>query len=344
MARMESELNGPADLPASNAALCQADRRRAGGRGGQRCPVCGNAGWLDHAGGDECTHCRLIVGRDADLRRVAVEIERRLAAGLVDFERDPASDWMLDPAGLRNVAWRFGFTVEPIAGQDGFPAGDRPARAIARPARRRRHAITLGIMTHEADFDATTALLRAVGRHFAAIVLVIDGANVLAGSIISEMPDARIAFHPLDGDFAAQRNRIQDMAGSGWVLQLDTDERPDALLLDSLGWLVAAADRDGLRSLGLARRNIVDGAPSALFPDIQYRLNQASVRFAGTVHERPVTKFEATSLALSGALEHRLDRARVRARTRIYEAMSVGAGRPEDEDLLLKPFDPIAVR
>ena len=71
---------------------------------------------------------------------------------------------------------------------------------------------------------------------------------------------------------------------------------------------------------------------------------RSDIRFAGRVHERPVVPFVESSLALAGALEHRLDGERVRERTRIYEAMSAGAGRPEDEALLLAPFDPIAVR
>ena len=115
-------------------------------------------------------------------------------------------------------------------------------------------------------------------------------------------------------------------------------------MINSLGWLVAAADRDGLCSLGLPRRNLVDGVQSASYPDIQYRLNRNEIRFAGRVHERPVVRFAESSLALAGALDHRLDGARVRERTRLYEAMSTGAGRPEDEALLLVPFDAVAVR
>lgn len=318
--------------------------RAASARGGKRCPVCGNAGWLPTAAHDDaCTHCRLIVTRAADLRRVVADIAQRLASGTVDLLQDPADDWTLDPAGLRNVAWRFGYTVAPVAGGDHrFPPDGSPARAVVRAAVRQPHAITLGMMIRASEIDATAALLGEIGAAFANIVLLVDGTDAAAAR--AAVPRAVVAAHPLAGHFAAQRNRVQDMAGSGWVLQLDADERPDATLRDSLGWLVAAADRDGLRSLGVARRNLVDGAVSALFPDIQYRLNHAAIRFAGTVHERPTTVFAETSLALAGALEHRLDGARVRARTQVYEAMSSGAGRPEDEVLLLKPFDPIAVR
>lgn len=307
-------------------------------RTGQRCPICGNAGWINRQDRDECTHCRLIVRVDADLKLVAGEIERQLAAGVVALKSDPAADWTLDWAGLRNVAWHYGYVVTPRDEQASS------ALASVSPARSKPHAISLAIMTREADVAATIDLLHTLGKRFARAFVIVDGSRDAASSIMAAVLETVAIAHPLAGDFAAQRNRLQTLASTGWVLQLDTDERPDARLLDSLGWLTAEADREGLRSLGLARRNIVDGKQSALYPDIQYRLNRAEIRFAGAVHERPVTKFEETSLALAGALDHYLDDNRVRRRTRLYETMSAGAGRPEDEALLLEPFDKIAVR
>ena len=182
----------------------------------------------------------------------------------------------------------------------------------------------------------------ALSAYFARILILLDGA--------AADPDvfgaATVAEHPLDADYAAQRNRLQVMAGAGWVLQIDTDEMPSAELCAALGWLTAAADGDGLRSLGLPRRNLVDGVLSALYPDIQYRLNRADIRFAGVVHERPVVPFAATSLALVGAIEHLLSAARVRARTSQYGGMAADGGRPQDEAALLRPYDgrPIAAR
>lgn len=312
-----------------------------------RCSICGNWDWLGRGDWSECSHCRLLVRDVSEVGIVARDIVTRLESGVVDLERDPAERWTLDPAGLRNAAWRFGFEVEPIAvtGDDvRFPPDYRPARARSTPAATVPHAIGLGIMARPADADDIVEIATQYRTAFARIVILLDGSADEAGELAARVPWTEVAHHPLAGDFAAQRNRLQDAMRTRWVLQIDTDERPDTALLDALGWLVAAANRDGLRSLGLPRRNLVDGVQSASYPDIQYRLNRSDIRFVGRVHERPVVPFVESSLALAGALEHRLDGERVRERTRIYEAMSIGAGRPEDEALLLAPFDPIAVR
>ncbi|BCA61027.1 hypothetical protein HMP09_0261 [Sphingomonas sp. HMP9] len=282
-----------------------------------------------------------------DVGAVARDIVARLDGGTVDLVRDPADRWTLDAAGLRNAAWRFGFEVEPIVVAPDtvrFPPDDRPARARATPATSVPHEIGLGMMARPADADDIVSIATDFRDDFTRIVVLLDGTSDDAGALAERLPWIEVAHHPLAGDFAAQRNRLQDMMQTRWVLQIDTDERPDAALLDALGWLVAAADCDGLRSLGLPRRNLVDGVQSASYPDIQYRLNRSDIRFAGRVHERPVVPFLESSLALAGALEHRLDGERVRERTRIYEVMSTGAGRPEDETLLLAAFDPAAVR
>lgn len=282
-----------------------------------------------------------------ELGEVSRDIVARLESGIVDLKLDPAERWTLDPAGLRNAAWRFGFEVAPIAHVEGdarFPPDYSPARAHPIRAKTEPHKIGLGIMARAADAADIVEIAKAYRDAFARIVVLLDGTADEVGGLAARLPWIGVAHHSLAGDFAAQRNRLQDMMHTRWVLQIDTDERPDAALLAALGWLVAAADRDGLRSLGLPRRNLVDGVQSASYPDIQYRLNRSDIRFAGRVHERPVVPFVETSLALAGALEHRLDGERVRERTRIYEAMSTGAGRPEDETLLLAPFDPVAVR
>jgi hypothetical protein len=303
-----------------------------------RCPICGNWDWLARDW-PECSHCRLIVRDLGDLSGVARDVEAQLASGSFDLAGDPPAGWTLDGAGLRNAAWRYGYTVSP-----GLMPDERPAVAITRRAEAVAHAVGLAVMARPADVEDVVDLATTLRDRFARITILIDGTAAELAAIVTRVPWVAGHAHPLDGDFASQRNRLQDLAGTRWVLQLDADERPDAALLDALGWLVASADRDGLRALGLPRRNMVDGAQSALYPDIQYRLTRSDIRFDGRVHERPVVPFAESSLALYGAILHRLDGARVRARTRIYEAMSAGAGRPEDETLLLEPFDPIAVR
>lgn len=279
---------------------------------GPRCPICGNVNWHDRTL-PECTHCGLAVedlAFDAD----------RLRAAIADSLRSgtPERGFALSAHARRNAAWALGLV-------DGQPATPRP------------HDVTLGMIARASEADGIVAMLNRLRSDFPRAIVLVDGTPDEAAALAVRVPWAAVVAHPLNGDFAAQRNRVQALA-SGWVLQLDTDELPDAALLAALGWLTQAADRDGLQSLGLPRRNLVDGVPSALWPDIQYRLNHATIRLAGTVHERPVVPFERTSLALVGAIDHYLSRSRVVERSRVYEAMSIGAGRPGDEAALLRPF------
>ena len=280
---------------------------------GPRCPICGNDRWHDRAM-PECNHCGLAV---ANLAFQAPGVRDAIRASLADGA--PDRGFALAPHARRNAAWALGF----VADGDGWPV------ATSVP-----HAVTLGMIARASEAEAVAALLDDLRPHFAGAIVLVDGD---AAPLAARLPWAQVAAHPLDGDFAAQRNRVQALA-TGWVLQLDSDERPDAALVTALGWLVRAADRDGLRALGLPRRNLVDGVASALWPDIQYRLTHADIRYAGTVHERPVVPFEQTALALAGAIDHHLSRTRVVERSRIYETMSSGAGRPGDEAALLRPF------
>lgn len=277
-----------------------------------RCPICGNANWHDRPM-PECTHCGLAV---TDLAFAAEQLRQAIA----DHLRHATSErgFHLSPHARRNAAWALGLV-------DGRPAARRP------------HAVTLGMIARASEGAQVAALLTDLAPHFPDRIVLLDGSEAEATALAEAAPGTTVHAHPLNGDFAAQRNRVQALA-TGWVLQLDSDETPDAALLGTLGWLTAAADRDGLQSLGLPRRNLVDGVQSALWPDIQYRLNHATIRFAGIVHERPVVPFERTSLALAGAIDHHLARARVIERSKVYEAMSTGAGRPGDEAALLRPF------
>ncbi|MGN5375657.1 hypothetical protein [Sphingomonas hankookensis] len=280
---------------------------------GPRCPICGNDRWHDRAM-PECNHCGLAV---AGLGFDAAAVRDAIRASLTG--RAPDRGFALAPHARRNAAWALGFVAE----DDGW--------RVATPM---PHAVTLGMIARAGEADVVAALLDALRPQVADAIVLVDGD---AAPLAARVPWARVGSHPLAGDFAAQRNRVQAMA-TGWVLQLDSDERPDAALLAALGWLTRAAEREGLRSLGIPRRNLVDGVPSALWPDIQYRLNRADVRYAGTVHERPAVPFDATALALAGAIDHYLTRSRVIERSRVYEAMSAGAGRPGDEAALLRPF------
>lgn len=287
---------------------------------GPRCPICGNDRWHDRVP-TECTHCGLCLDH---LSFDPATLRQQIADAFANGTAAQGGHWTLPGPARRNAGWALGFVAVGNRWQAATPVD---------------HKIILGIIARGAEADRVAGMVAGSTETFARAVVILDGDSATAAALSARCPAASVVAHPLAGDFAAQRNRIQGMADDDWVLQLDTDEWPDAALLAALGWLTRAASHDGVRSLGLPRRNLVDGVQSALWPDIQYRLNRGTVRFAGRVHERPDLPFAQTSLALAGAIEHRLDRAWVVERSKRYEAMSSGAGRPSDEAALLRPFN-----
>jgi hypothetical protein len=174
-------------------------------------------------------------------------------------------------------------------------------------------------------------------------VILIDGPALAAERVTVAGFAAgavRVAARPLNGDFAAQRNALQGLARHGWMLQLDADEALSPATGRLLPALAALAEADGVVSIGLNRSNRVDGVLSDVFPDVQYRLNRTSLLYAGRVHERPVLDrgWPGSLIALHGCIEHRLSSAHVRARSRRYETLDPGRGRPEEEAALLRPY------
>ncbi|MBE7210254.1 MAG: hypothetical protein INR65_04480 [Gluconacetobacter diazotrophicus] len=297
-----------------------------------RCPLCGNPDFHRRDGGRECTHCGLPVPDGRDAEAVLDELRAALAAGEVRV----GHGWRA--GSLRDAAWSLGFTL-----RFDDPARVARAEAVVEAA---PGGIVVAVMTRLDQLGGALEMLRqAHGFRGAAVLLDAAGGepdgNPSPGLWGVPVP-IRVAAHPLGTDYAAQRNRLQVLAersfGEGWVLQLDSDERMTPGMLRSLGWLAADAERHGLLSLGLPRRNLVEGELSALFPDIQYRLNRSGVRFNNAVHERPVVPFEQTALALCAPIEHLLFRRRVLERTIQYEGIEPGQGRPQDEAALSAPF------
>ncbi len=286
------------------------------------CLVCGNTRRHVSPAFRECTHCGLQVAVEAATQEVERDILERLHSGAIDWSG--GTGWGATPAALRNITWRFGFLIERVG--DGW---------ATRPAIPMPHDVTLGIIARSEDAEAAFDLARRQASHFADCCIVFDADSV---PLIGGSSGIHVAAHPLGGDFAGQRNRLQAMARGRWMLQIDTDESIDDALIAALGWVTAAAERAGIHSLGLPRKTWVDGRLSALYPDIQYRLNRAFVRYTGLVHERPGCDPDATSLALVGHILHRMSAGRARSRSILYEGMAAGAGRPEDEAALLRPM------
>ncbi|MBP0614424.1 hypothetical protein J6595_02320 [Jiella sp. KSK16Y-1] len=200
--------------------------------------------------------------------------------------------------------------------------------------------VSLVILCRPVDLQDLAPRLPALERSFDDIVLMLDA------TIAPETPplggNVRLIARPLEGDFAAQRNGGQAAMTCGWGLQLDADESLDESTMDDLGRVCALAETAGALSIGLLRRNLVDGVLADLHPDVQYRLNHRSVRFEGKVHERPALPrgWRDGFIAPNLAIDHHLTRAHVETRSARYDALLPGKGRVFERDALLTPYRP----
>lgn len=115
--------------------------------------------------------------------------------------------------------------------------------------------------------------------------------------------------HPLQNDFAAQRNRMLAACRGDWVLYLDGDERLDPALAALLPALTA---QEHCAAFAFARLGI---GPSGvkigwgLWPDLQLRLFRPgpNVRFVRPVHERLEGFDGPTGLVCGGFIRHLSD-------------------------------------
>ncbi|MGB3723769.1 MAG: hypothetical protein WA979_13260 [Pacificimonas sp.] len=247
----------------------------------------------------------------------------------------------MDGYTARIAASGMNMIFEPVGGRqrDALvdPHVDFPAYGWLEPGRSDGAVpqTSLGVMLRASEVEKVAARIAPLARHFTKIVFVVDGPQAAAVPASID-----VHAHRFEGDYSVQRNILQGLSLSTWMLQIDSDEMPDADLLAALPWVTEQADRQGIVSIGFRRRNVVGGCLSDHWPDVQYRLNRSHVHYAGKVHERPVRPWQASTLILSGAIDHCLQPARVKMRTREYGMMAPGADRLADEQALLRPFDP----
>ncbi|MEH3147699.1 MAG: hypothetical protein PGN34_20675 [Methylobacterium frigidaeris] len=293
-----------------------------------------------------CGSCGVLTERDADPDPCWRDLAGRLAGAA--FVPDPDAPYGLDLYTLRSAATRLGRGVRPLGPEDRdalrHPHSERTPRAgLFALDGAARCPVSLGLICRPAERDSVLATLPGHAAWTDDVAILLDGPGAAARAVpVVGFPadGVRVAARPLAGDFAAQRNALQALARHPWMLQLDADEGIDPATARLLPALAALAGAGDVLSVGLARRNRVGGLLSDVYPDVQYRLNRADLRYAGRVHERPVLDggWPRSLIALHGAIEHRLSLAHVRARSRRYEALDPGRGRPEEEEALLRPY------
>ncbi len=315
----------------------------------QRCPLCQSRNIeptrrvLRHRDGRPitypaaCAACGLLIDPER-CHGLAGALARWSAAGRVDAAL--GCGFGMDAYTLRMASTLFQQLFEPLGDSQAkalaFPHSEHPGcGALIHGGGAATADISLGYLCRP---DAVDAILAGAAVHLAwarEIVLLCDG----TARVPAPMPKGvRIVYRPLDGHFGDQRNALQDLAVSDWILQLDADEtfRPEAGPF--LRALAAHASAQDIASIGLPRRNFVDGVLSDVFPDTQYRLNRRAVRFAGRVHERPDRPWQRSMISLNGAIEHHLSRRHVVERSHRYDRMAPGQGRLEEEAALLLPY------
>ncbi len=293
-----------------------------------------------------CASCGVLLERGADVLRCRADLAKALTAPI--FVSDPEAPYGLDLYTLRTAATELGRGIRPLdaTGHAALlhPHAEQAAYADlydfmgaeGRP-------VSLGLLCRPGERDGVLADLSAQAAWTDDVAILIDAAA--SPPRVTDMPGfpggaVRVAARPLAGDFAAQRNALQALGRHPWMLQLDADEAIDPSTGRLLPALAALAEAGSVRSVGLARRNRVDGILSDVYPDVQYRLNGRDVAYAGRVHERPrlAGGWPESFIALHGGIEHRLSRTHVAARSRRYEALDPGRGRVEEAEALLRPY------
>jgi len=293
-----------------------------------------------------CASCGILLEREADASRCRAHLDEALATR--SFVSDPHVPYGLDLYTLRTAATRHGRGIRPCDSEGRaallHPHAERAARAdlYALDAAEAR-PVSLGLLCRPSERDGVLGALPAQAVWTDDVAILLDAQAAPTRTVaVPGFPEGavRVATRPLAGDFAAQRNALQALARHPWMLQLDADETLDPATGRLLPALAALAEAGAARSIGLARRNRVDGVLSDVFPDVQYRLNHRSVAYAGRVHERPrlAGGWPESFIALHGAIDHHLSRSHVEARSRHYEALDPGRGRPEEEEALLRPY------
>lgn len=269
---------------------------------------------------------------------------QRLCAGDGDVVADPSrlAGVLLDDYTFRMAATRFGRRFHPSDGDVVAGHAERFARGrLSTLEPGRASTVTLAIIS-PSDDPRLVPLAAALAPRFAATVVVVDPRrDRQAAEALGNLATVAAIDVPLVR-FDASRNVAQSAARTAWTFHLDTDETVEADLLDTLGALTRLADDSGLDAIGFARKNLVGGVASDVYPDVQYRLVRRTVRFLGAVHERPdaCTDWTRTMIALTGEITHHMSAAQVRARAGRYGALGQIAERDCENAALLMPFAP----
>lgn len=182
------------------------------------------------------------------------------------------------------------------------------------------------------DEPGLPAFLAQIPAWAGELVLVWDAKDLPGLPLATDIPVRQTA-HPLDHDFAAQRNRMLAACASDWVLYLDADERLDARLWNLLPALLATPR---VQAWSFPRQTFFPDAARCriglgLWPDLQLRLfrRQPGLTFERPVHERLVGLRGAAGIALDAGILHLTHLSKgpeeIAAKLRLFDKAAGGA-------------------
>ena len=153
------------------------------------------------------------------------------------------------------------------------------------------------ILTHNEERHIEACIRSA---SFADEILVIDDDSTDRTAEIARALGARVAAHPLAGDFAGQRNYALTQTDADWVFYVDADERVNPETEAALRRIMA---EDARAVYEVRRINVTFGQQmyyGAHRPDYPRRFfPRDAVRWEGLVHERPVSELPVRRLRAS---------------------------------------------
>lgn len=285
----------------------------------------------------ECSHCGMLYDDHRAASRAAVAFTTN---GLATCT--PDQSFGFDMFTLRIVAAHFGLAARPMNAAQ-TAALSRPHSSLAGAAilspldHLAASPMTLGVMCRDQELSSVLEKFAGFDREFAEYFVVVDQPSTWQTAL--EIPQhCRILNRNLGRDFGSQRNYIQELSNSDWVLQIDADEALTVESVRKLRRLATLAAEQDVVSIGLPRKNFVGSRLSDLYPDVQYRVNRRVVRYEGMVHERPARPWQRSMIAVGLDISHQLDERHVGQRSHLYDEISPGNGRLHEEECLKTAF------
>lgn len=209
--------------------------------------------------------------------------------------------------------------------------------------------VTLGVMTRPTEAVSVAGILNASGCRFARTAVLVDSddQNVAVRcktEITEALTDTQMPLEvyasPLNRDFGAQRNRLQEYCRTDWMFHLDTDETVDDALMDGLAANLAYWSREKVQAVCVRRLNLVDGAATMHWPDYLPRLIRRGTKIVNKVHEEPaVSHWSRQHYLPLGHIEHHLESTRLPGRDALYSDIDSKTSEGLEPRLLREPLD-----